>query len=141
MTTLHSTIIDFRFRQYSCFNPKSGKNQKNYADFETIDAPKIEEIIYEEEQTFSMNGILVESKFDTDEELSKQKNRLIKQFMQRPSLWLPTNTMEYLFYNDFGELSINEEHVKQLSNDFTNIMKEVYEELQIKYEKAVNQIL
>ena len=45
----------------------------NYYEFENIDAPKIEEIIMEEEQTFTMNGILVESKFDTDEEKQKQR--------------------------------------------------------------------
>ena len=61
--------------------------------------------------------------------------------MQRPSLWLPTNTCEYLFYNDFGELAINEEAVKALSMDFTNIMKGVYEDLQAKYEQAINGIL
>ena len=49
--------------------------------------------------------------------------------MQRPSLWLPTNICEYLFYNDFGELAINEEAVKALSMDFTNILKGVYEDL------------
>jgi len=110
----------------------------SYAEFENIDAPKIEEILQEEEMTFTMNGIIVESKTETEEERLKQRQRLIKQFMQRPSLWLPTNMMEYLFYNDFGELAINEESVKALSMDFTNIMRTVFEELQSKYEKAVS---
>ena len=138
MTTLHSTIIDYRFRQFTSGSSKSSKMKTSYAEFENIDAPKIEEILQEEEMTFTMNGIIVESKTETEEERLKQRQRLIKQFMQRPSLWLPTNMMEYLFYNDFGELAINEESVKALSMDFTNIMRTVFEELQSKYEKAVS---
>ena len=71
MTTIHSTMIDYRFRQYTSGSSKSNKMKPSYYDFETIDAPKIEEIIQDEESTFSMNGILVESKFDTEDEKQK----------------------------------------------------------------------
>lgn len=97
--------------------------------------------MYEEEQTYVMNGILVESKFDNEEEKLKQKQKVIKQFLQRPSLWFPSNITEFLFCNDLGELSINEEMVKALSLDFQMIMEGVHEELKTKYEKTVNYIM
>lgn len=67
MTTIHTALIDFRFRQLmSCRNMKKAKGQA--ADFEVIDVPKIDEFLNDQEQTFLLNGILVESKFDTEEE-------------------------------------------------------------------------
>lgn len=128
MTTFHTALIDFRFRQLmSCRNIKKAKGQA--ADFEMVDVSKIDEFLNEQEQTYVLNGILVESKFETEEEKQKQRQRLIKQYMQKPSLWVPTNMQEFLFCNDFGVLSLNEESVKAYSMDFKNIMSNVYKDM------------
>ena len=99
-----------------------------------VDVPRIDEFLHDEEHTYVLNGILVESKFETEEEKQKQKQRMIKQYMQKPSMWIANNMHEFLFCNDFGELNISEESVKAYSQDFTNIMKTVYNELKTKYE-------
>ena len=59
----------------------------------------------------------------------------------KPPYWLPNNMSEFLFYNDEGHLSISEEAVKALSNDFVAIMKGVYKELSEKYDLTVNSVL
>lgn len=55
--------------------------------------------------------------------------------------WLPTNTTEYLFYDDEGLLTINEEQVKALNNEFTSLMKSIYVSLSKKYEEVVKNIV
>lgn len=142
MCTIHSTLIDYRFRQLMF--PKRAKAQQQKIltmDAEGINIPKIDEMIQEEEQTFVMNGILVESKYDSPEEKQKQRQRLIKQFLQKQSTMIANNMTEYLFFNDYGQLTINEETVKAYAQDFSSIMKVVYLELKEKYEKTIGNIL
>lgn len=55
--------------------------------------------------------------------------------------WLPNNTTEYLFYDDEGLLTINEEQVKALNNEFTSLMKSIYVSLSKKYEEVVKNIV
>jgi CO dehydrogenase/acetyl-CoA synthase beta subunit len=111
-------------------------NQSNEDD--VIDVPKIDEFLQEEEQSYVLNGILVESKYETEEEKQKQKQRLIKQYLQKPSIWVPNNMQEFLFCSDFGVLNISEEAVKAYSMDFETIMKIVYNELKLKYETTLS---
>jgi hypothetical protein len=54
---------------------------------------------------------------------------------------LPNNTTEYLFYDDEGLLTINEEQVKALNNEFTSLMKSIYVSLSKKYEEVVKNIV
>jgi hypothetical protein len=100
MCTIHSTLIDYRFRQTMA--PKRKNVAPITEDFENISMPKIDEIIMEEEQSFTMNGILVESKFDSPEDKKMQKSRLIKGYLQKQSSWLTNNMMEFLFFSESG---------------------------------------
>jgi hypothetical protein len=80
MVTIHSALIDYRFRQLMSYRNMKSKKVGGQ-EFDMIDIPKIDEFIQEEEQTYVLNGILVESKCDTDEERQKQKQRMVKQYM------------------------------------------------------------
>ena len=96
----------------------------------------------EEIETYTMNGITVESKFDSDEDRKKMKARVMQSHpLLRPPFWLPQNMTEFLFYSDNGQLVIHEEGVKALSYDFTTILKGVHEDLRVKYEDTVKVII
>jgi hypothetical protein len=69
----------------------SMKNRKlsgNFSDFEDIQTlSKFDELLFEEEQTYVMNGILVESKAETEEDVLKMKQRRVKQYVKSQSIW------------------------------------------------------
>ena len=89
-----------------------------------------------------MNGIVIESKYENEEEKKKMRARMMQSHpLLRPPFWLPQNITEYLFYSDDGQLVIHEEAVKALSYDFTTIMKGVYNDLREKYEDTIGAIL
>ena len=54
---------------------------------------------------------------------------------------MPANTTEYLFYDDEGLLTVNEEQVKALNSEFTSLMKSIYTNVAKKYEDIVKNIV
>jgi hypothetical protein len=74
MTTVHSALIDYRFRQV--FQRRIKNKESN--DFENIQpAYNLDEVLRLEAETFQMNGILVESKNETDDEKKKFRQRVL----------------------------------------------------------------
>lgn len=60
MTTIHASLIDYRFRQLPQpfkYHIKNKKNDENFDSYESFD-------LNEEDQTFLQNGIIVENKLD-----------------------------------------------------------------------------
>lgn len=55
--------------------------------------------------------------------------------------WIPANITEYLFYDDAGCLSINEEQVKSLYLEFSSIMRNVHKNISKKYEEVIKAII
>jgi len=89
------------------------------------DFEDIQSIIDEEDQSFQMNGIIVEPKHDVSEEERRGKKH--EHYMKKYQMsWIPSNMTEYLFYDDTGCLVINEEQVKSLYIEFTSIMRNVH---------------
>lgn len=83
MTTVHATLIDYRFRALmSSVNhrkkvEKQTKSKMN-SDFQVIAVacPQVEDIIAEEDQSFQLNGIIVEPKQDlTEQEKLRYKQK------------------------------------------------------------------
>ena len=66
MTTIHTALINYNFRMLSVSGMASRKGNKD--GFEDIQS-----IIDEEDQSFQMNGIIVEPKYDINED--DRKNR------------------------------------------------------------------
>lgn len=150
MTTIHATLIDYRFRMLmSSVNhrKKVEKQQqsKSSGDFQVISvpAPKVEEIMEEEDQNFQLNGIIVEPKFEnTEQEKARMRQKVLYNHpMLNPPYWVPNNITEFLFYDDQGVMQTNEETCKALFREFTTIMKTVYEETQKKYEDTIKVII
>ena len=54
---------------------------------------------------------------------------------------MPNNTTEYLFYDEEGLLTVNEEQVKALNSEFTSLMKSIYVNVAKKYEDIVKNIV
>lgn len=55
--------------------------------------------------------------------------------------WLPNNICEFFFYDENGDLSINEERVKTLYYEFTSVMKSVHGSVAKKYQDVVGSII
>lgn len=120
MSTVHQALIDYKFRVLPQpkininTNKKKKKNSKkknqNQED-EDLSFDEIEihpSVFDEEDQTFIMNGIVIEPKYDlTDLEKQKMRNLKIQKSLQQK--WLPQNITEYFFYDDEGLLTISEE--------------------------------
>ena len=90
--TLHSSLIDFRFRS------------KNYRpDF----AGQLKD-----GDTFMENGILVELKFVDliNEDGSPTQAGVLQK--HRSNKWAPNNVAEYFFFDEYGFLSINEKKIR-----------------------------
>lgn len=132
MTTVHSSLMDYRFRLLPALNfsqavqssQKSKKKKVNNEahSFELIELNK--NFLEEEDQTFIENGIVVVSKLDLSEE-EKQKHtvKLLQQrFQSAASSWQPQSIAEFLFYDDNGQLTISEERVKTLYQEFSSIL-------------------
>lgn len=52
-------------------------------------------------------------------------------------VWKPSNVCEYFFFDDTGCLVINEQMVKSLQNEFSNLMKQIYNNAAKKYEDII----
>ena len=139
MSTLHASLIDYRFRML----PTSGGQMRKGGD------PKdgaegliqhMQKISDEEDQTFMQNGIIVEHKYDMSED--ERKGRKMKHYVKKfQASWIPANITEYLFYDDTGHLAINEEQVKSLYIEFTSILRNVYKSINQKYEEVIKTII
>ena len=100
----------------------------------------MQNILDQEDQTFQQNGIIVESKYEANED--ERKGRKLKQFAKKyQTAWIPSNMTEYLFYDDTGCLTINEEQVKSLFIEFTSIMRNVHKNISKKYEDVIKSII
>lgn len=55
--------------------------------------------------------------------------------------WKPNNICEFFFYDENGDLTINEERVKTLYFEFTSVMKAVYAGIAKKYQEIVASII
>ena len=62
----------------------------------------------EEDETFQQNGIIVEPKEDHTED--DRKGRKLKVYLKKyKDTWTPSNITEYLFYDQYGTLSVHED--------------------------------
>ena len=75
MTTIHTSLIDYRFRMLPSASKKYKEKFSN-ANFKDIDVSSLDE----DDQTFTQNGIIVENKFEaTDlETKNAQKARILR---------------------------------------------------------------
>ena len=153
MSTIHSALIDYRFRMLPQPKIELSKQQKkkkhrkkksqSATDDDEISFDEIEicpSMFDEEDQTFIQNGIVIEPKYDlSDADKQRMRNQKIQRSLQQK--WLPQNTTEYLFYDDEGLLTISEEQVKALNSEFTSLMKSIYGNMAKKYEDIVKNIV
>lgn len=140
MSTVHASLINYSFRMIpvqGCYQKKEDDNKEG---FENINLQQMQNILDQEDQTFQQNGIIVESKYEANEE--ERKGRKLKQFAKKyQTAWIPSNMTEYLFYDDTGCLTINEEQVKSLFIEFTSIMRNVHKNISKKYEDVIKSII
>lgn len=135
MTTVHATLIDYRFRALmsSVNHRKKVEKQtksKMSSDFQVIAVacPQVEDIMAEEDQSFQLNGIIVEPKQDLTEQEKlryKQKYQLNHPLLN-PPYWVPNNITELLLYDDDGKIKTDETICKSLYSEFTAIMSQAY---------------
>ena len=153
MSTIHSALIDYRFRMlpqpkinFSKKKSKKEKKKQKQAQSDQEDEYSFDEIeispsvFDEEDQTFIQNGIVIEPKYDLSDQ-DKQRMRNAKIQRQLAQRWLPANTTEYLFFDEEGLLTVNEEQVKALNSEFTSLMKSIYVNVAKKYEDIVKNIV
>lgn len=112
--SLHGSLIDFRFRN------------KNYRSELTRGGG------LKDGDTFMENGILVELKFvDVINEEGQSQQQIIQK--SRGTKWSPNNVAEYFFFDDFGFLSINEKKIRDCYQEFTEVLRSVYEKVRSNY--------
>jgi hypothetical protein len=128
MTTLHASLIDYRFRMLPLLNmpqsvpPKEKKKgNKPGDDFEDLD--DLLHLFEEEDSTFTQNGIIVEPKYDLSEQ-EKIRERMVRmEKMYSDVYWQPSNITEFFFSDETGCNNISEERIMILYQEFTSIMK------------------
>jgi hypothetical protein len=136
MATVHATLIDYKFRALmsSINHRKKAEKQtksKMSSDFQVIAVacPRVEDVMEEEDQSFQLNGIIVEPK----QELTEQEKLRYKQEYQRshpllsPPYWMPNNMTELLLHDEGGKIKTDETICKSLYREFTAIMSKAYE--------------
>ena len=151
MTTVHATLIDYRFRALmsSVNHRKKVEKQTNkkskgntFSDDEGLNdtkkkqrdrivvvaCPQVEDIIAEEDQSFQLNGIIVEPKQDlTEQEKQRYKQKYqLNHPLLNPPYWVPNNIAELLLYDDDGKIKTDETICKSLYDEFTAIMSQAY---------------
>jgi len=93
-----------------------------------VACPQVEDIIAEEDQSFQLNGIIVEPKQDlTEQEKQRYKQKYqLNHPLLNPPYWVPNNIAELLLYDDDGKIKTDETICKSLYDEFTAIMSQAY---------------
>ena len=113
VSTIHGSLIDFRFRVKNARLTLGGANE-------------------EQINNFMENGILVEPKFCEEEGQPEIK---------KTPKWYPNNVAEYMFFDEFGFLNINEAKVYGNYTEFTQTLIHVYDNLKALFSKLSQKVV
>jgi hypothetical protein len=115
---MHGSLIDYRFRV---------RNMR----------PQNSTSVLKDGDTFIENGILVELKYvDLEDSPETQLRRKGKS-----SKWYPNNVAEYLFFDNYGFLNINEKQIRSQYDKYTKTMMMVYDNIKVLYNKFAKEAL
>mmetsp|Transcript_10560 Transcript_10560/g.17714 ORF Transcript_10560/g.17714 Transcript_10560/m.17714 type:complete len:110 (+) Transcript_10560:721-1050(+) len=108
-------------------------SQQQFLEFEFIDLNR--NYLEEEDETFVENGIVVEMKYDLNEQerLKYKTAKLQQKFYGGPNTFQPQNIAQFLFFDENGQIFISEENVKTFYTEFTQIMTSVHKGIREKY--------
>jgi hypothetical protein len=112
MLTCHSSMINFVFNASTQNRP--------------LKPMHIDEDDEESVQTFMENGILVERKYVQEPTMGEESTR---------PKWKPANISQYLFYNEFGSLDVNEHAVVDIYKSYQSLLSYAHEQLRQNYLK------
>eukprot|EP00347_Sterkiella_histriomuscorum_P005091 403357933 len=118
VSTLHGSIIDFRFRQANMRKPQSSAND------------------HQEGDTFMENGILVEQKY-----IDALDNPNLQLERQPSKKWTPNNIAEFFFFDEFGFLAMTDKKIEECYGEYTETLSTIYENLKKNYINFSNSVL